>query len=164
MPGRKPKPTAYHKLTGGRKKTHRPLPENEPEPERLIKLPKPPPTLNSIGKKEWKRAGKEFLSVGVLNRMNLPAFEGLCISYQLLSESTIELGKTGFLIKAPSGYPIPSPYLSIQRNAMSHLNKWLVEFGATPSSATKVKVEKKKDTDPLADFLTKGKKLHKVKG
>lgn len=41
--GPPPKPTAIRKLEGNRE--HRPMPENEPEPEQLASLPEPPDHL-----------------------------------------------------------------------------------------------------------------------
>jgi phage terminase small subunit len=44
------------------------------------------------------------------------------------------------VIKAPSGYPIASPYLSIANTAMAQMTRLLVEFGMTPSSRSRVAV------------------------
>ena len=61
------------------------------------------------------------------------------------------------LIKAPSGYPIVSPYMSIANKAMIEMRKWLIEFGMTPSSRSRINLPaKEKEDNPLEKYL-KGK-------
>ena len=158
MKGRKPKPTKIHILEGGRKKTHRPLPKNEPKPDVPNKLPNAPKTLDAVGKKEWRRVGRELHKLGVLTELDLTAFEAYCATYSTWQEATERIQKTGVLIKAPSGYPIVSPYVSIANKAMIEMRKWLVEFGMTPSSRARVVVpNEKKESDPLEQYLNRGK-------
>lgn len=157
MKGRKPKPTKIHILEGGRKKTHRPLPKNEPQPDISEKLPAAPKTLDKNGKKEWRRVGKELHKLGVLTNLDLTAFEGYCSSYSIWLNATENIQKTGMLIKAPSGYPIVSPYMSIANKAMIEMRKWLIEFGMTPSSRSRINLPaKEKEDNPLEKYL-KGK-------
>lgn len=158
MKGRKPKPTKIHILEGGRKKTHRALPENEPKPDTLQKLPRAPKELSDVGKKEWKRTGKELQKLGLLTQIDLSAFHVYCETYSIWIDAIHNIHKLGMLIKAPSGYPMVTPYMSIANKASEKMAKFLTEFGMTPSSRSRINVPKpEKESDPLKEYLNRKK-------
>lgn len=162
-PGPKPKPTEVHELEGGSKKTHRPMPENEPKPERPDRPPPAPRYLCKVGKKEWRRISKILHKIGLLTDIDLVSLGAYCVCFATWINALKEIKKHGVLIKAQSGFPMQSPYLQIANKAMIEMRKWLVEFGMTPSSRSRVTVEKKQEVDPMEEFLNSGGKLKAVK-
>lgn len=135
-PGPHPQPTIQKKLRGN--PGHKPLPKNEPKPEVSQKIPSPPKHLNSVAKKEWKKQAKSLHPLGLLTKIDLTAFAAYCTTYAVWLDAQEKLEKTGLLIKAPSGYPVQSPYVSIANKTMSEMRKWLIEFGMTPSSRVRI--------------------------
>jgi P27 family predicted phage terminase small subunit len=56
------------------------------------------------------------------------------------------LEKSGLLFKTTSGYIQQSPLVAIVANSVEQVNKLCREFGLTPSSRTRLSVEKEKDS------------------
>jgi len=76
-----------------------------------------------------------------------------CESYAKYVDANKKIHKLGTIIKAPSGYPIPSPYLSIACKAFEEMRKMLVEFGMTPSSRAGIQSSKpKQKRNEFEDF------------
>lgn len=48
------------------------------------------------------------------------------------------LQRHGVVLKAPSGFPVQSPYLAIANRAMEQLRQLLSEFGMSPASRARV--------------------------
>lgn len=160
-PGPKPKATVIKKLQGNPGK--RKLPENEPIPDSTPKPPKAPRYLCKVGKKEWRRISKELHKMGLLTNIDLVSLGAYCSCFARWLDAMEQISKHGVLIKAQSGFPMQSPYLQISNKAMIEMRKWLVEFGMTPSSRSRVTVEKKQEIDPMEEFLNSGGKLKAVK-
>ena len=59
----------------------------------------------------------------------------------------------GLLIKAPSGYPIVNPYLSIANKAMLQIRAFLTEFGMTPSSRSRISAQPPNEEDEFEKFM-----------
>ena len=150
-PGPRPKPTALKKLDGNPGK--RPLPEGEPMPQISSSVPLPPKTLDAVAKAEWNRTAANLYKLGLLTENDLTAFMGYCVCFSHWVNALKEIEKNGVLIKAQSGFPVQSPWISIANKSMVEMRKWLVEFGMTPSSRTGINADKLKDDDG-ADLLT----------
>lgn len=160
--GPKPQPTELKRLRGN--PGRRPLPKNEPKPRVSSGLPRAPTYLDKKAQNEWRRMVKELHPIGLLTNIDLTALSAYCSSYSIWVDAITKIQKHGPLIKAQSGFPMQSPYLQIANKAQGEMRKWLIEFGMTPSSRTRVKPEKSGDKkDPLKEFQKKGKKLEAVK-
>ena len=154
MANPRPTPTRIKKLKGNPGK--RPLPKNEPKPDNPTRLPNAPGYLTKVGKSEWRRMGKQLFNLGLLSNIDLSAFGAYCQQYATWVEASEQVQKHGMLIKAQSGFPMQSPYFSIQAKAQAEMRKWLVEFGMTPSSRSRVEVDKRKAEDPMEAFFKGG--------
>ena len=160
--GPAPQPTVKRKLHGN--PGRRPYPKNEPKPEKSEKIPLAPRHLDKVAQKEWRRMAKELHPIGLLTNIDLTALAAYCSTYSLWVDAITKIQKHGPLIKAQSGFPMQSPYLQIANKSQAEMRKWMVEFGLTPSSRTRITVEKPKEKkDPLAEFQARGKKLEAVK-
>ena len=148
-PGPKSKPTKLKLLQGNPGK--RPLPKNEPKPKTDAAL-KSPKHLDAIAKKEWRRMAKQLHALGLLTDIDKTALAAYCTNYSLWVKASLEIQKTGMLIKAQSGFPMQSPYLQIANKAQGEMRKWLVEFGMTPSSRAGLNVETPKPKSKAQEF------------
>jgi len=159
--GPKPTPTKLKKLRGN--PGRRPLPKNEPQPAKSEKLPLAPRYLNKVAQKEWRRMVKELHPIGLLTNIDLTALGGYCACYADWIDAMGQVQEHGVVVKAQSGFPVQSPYLTIANKAMVEMRKWLVEFGMTPSSRSRVDAVKPEKESELEKFQKKGKQLEAVK-
>ena len=137
-PGTKPKPTKLKLLHGEKNKDR--INKNEPKPPPVA--PKCPEWLTGEAKKEWKRIAKDLEVLGLLTRLDMAALAGYCDAYGRWVEASRKLQEEGLVVKAKSGYPMQSPYLSIINTAIKDMKSFLVEFGMTPSSRSRITVGK----------------------
>lgn len=141
MRGRKPKPTALKKLAGNPGK--RALNNQEPQPK--VVLPTAPAHLKGDERIKWDELAKEFHDNGVLTALDLDALARYCVIFVRWVKAEQMVREKGEIIKTTNGNIIQNPYLSIANRALEQLNKLGAEFGMTPSSRSRVKME---STDP----------------
>ena len=137
--GRKRLPTKFHILNG----TDRPCRRNEyePTPEEYADIPKPPAHPSKSAKKEWKRMSKVLYASGLLTQLDFSQFAIYCQAWGRLVDAEKKIGETNMVVKTSNGNPINNPFMNIANTAMRDCRKFLSEFGMTPSSRTRIKVE-----------------------
>ena len=149
--GRKRIPTVIHLLQGGRAKTHRPLPANEPHPPAII--PKCPKHLDQEARKEWRRMAKELEPIGLLTNLDKAIFASYCQAWSTWVFATEKIREKGMVVMASTGTPMQNPYWPIINKANEQMVKALIEIGMSPSSRSRVKVPPPKEANPFDDFL-----------
>ena len=157
MAGRRPKPTNLHILQGGRKKTHRPLPKNEPQPKRGI--PKMPRWLKEfpVAVKEWKRESKELHEMGIITMADPGILANRCYLASQIQELAKDIKKEGRTESTIAGGTKANPKVT---QLMSYLTEYRQTgnlLGFDPSSRSRIKVPDKPKEDPTEDFLSEGK-------
>ncbi len=111
-------------------------------------IPTPPDKLSEEGSKEWLRILSSTVRVSNYIALNdLSAFEQHCTNYELLRQAIDELKENGNIIKGKV-----SPYFKVYNELLKNYNRSCQEFGLTPSSRTKIKIEPIKEHDPWDDF------------
>ena len=152
-PGRKPKPT-YIKLMRGNP-GRRPINRREPIPRGHSRVPRPPKSVadNLVAKKEWHRIGKELVRLNLLTKMDVVALEQYCCWYASWRHAYAMCQAEGAVIETKNGNLVQNPYLAIMRRCSEMLYRYMIEFGMTPSSRTRIEVETlpDPDSDPLFD-------------
>jgi P27 family predicted phage terminase small subunit len=151
MPGRKPKPTALKELAGN--PGHRPLNRREPKP---TGTPTCPSHLDADAKKEWRRISKELTSLGLLTSVDRAALAAYCSAWSRWVHADTQVQKFGAVIKSPkSGYPIQNPFVGVANTALDLMRKFLVEFGMTPASRSRIQVAPVAVAeDPFEEFMS----------
>lgn len=149
MQGRKPKPTALKLLAGNPGK--RALNHAEPKP-RVI-LPKPPEHLSDDEKNKWKLIVRELHPLGLITTIDKDALAMYCVIFVRWTKAEKMIRDKGEIIKTAAGNIIQNPYLSIANRALEQLNKIGAEFGMTPSSRSRVKVESLDPSHELEKML-----------
>ena len=169
MRGRKPKPTAIRKLEGNPGK--RALNEAEPQldPNRV---PTCPTHVRGPARDEWQRISRELQQAGILTVLDRAALAAYCTWYGRWVEAEDGVRKFGMLVAQPQatelqatlfGVTPPSepnpaalawnPYLAIANKSMTMMLKFLVEFGMTPSSRTRIHGLKQEERDEFEEFI-----------
>lgn len=152
MAGRKPKPTSIKLLNGNPGK--RPLNKNEPQ---FSGTPTCPEHLDSIAKIEWERISNELISVGLLTAVDRAALAAYCVAWSRWVSAEENVQKFGAVIKSPkSGFPIQNPYVGIANTALGLMHRFMIEFGLTPSSRSRINAATEghsKAADTFAVFM-----------
>ena len=131
--GRKPKPVELRVIEGNRE--HRKIPK-APKPRKNKNIPDPPGWLVKYAKTEWKRIVPELYNLGLLTKIDTTALEAYCQCYARWREAEEKL-KVEVSI-TDNGYESPSAYINISNKYSKEMRSYLVEFGMTPSSRTRI--------------------------
>ena len=134
MRGRKPIPTALRLVQGNPGK--RPL--NMAEPKPAHSMPTCPAHLSPTAKAEWKRLGREMHRLGIISQLDRAALAAYCQAYGRWTEAERKLKETPTLIKLPSGYIQPSPWLAIANKQLELMHRYLSDLGLSPVSRSRV--------------------------
>lgn len=148
-PGRRPKPTAQKQLEGSRIRHDV---RREPRPDGIPTCPK---HLDKGAKAEWRRISAELVKLGLLTSVDRAALAAYCAAYSRWADAEANVQKFGAVIKSPkSGFPIQSPYVGIANVSIDIMRKFLVEFGMTPASRTRISSDAPPtSTDPFSEFM-----------
>lgn len=143
--GPAPKPSKLKLLQG----THRPdrAPANEPDPE--VEAPSCPTWLHREAKREWRRIVPELVRLGLVAEVDRAALAAYCQAYATWWRMERDIDEHGDVqISARSGLESARPQVAMRDKALETMRKFLVEFGLTPSSRTRVSAaEKPKPTE-----------------
>ena len=158
--GRRPKPTALKKRDGnpGKRKL------NEKEPVAPPGVPAMPADLPLAAKKEWKRILPELRALGVLSTIDRAALAAYCHAYARWFQAETEILELGIVVREPilvagveTGYVRykKNPAVTISEGAMKLMKSFLIEFGMTPSSRSRLIVNEDatKPIDPAEKYF-----------
>lgn len=149
MRGRKPKPTKIKELEGNPGK--RALNKKEPKPELLI--PSCPAHLKGEARKEWNRIVKELHALGILTNVDRAALVVYCTAWADYVKACNKLEKEGYVIISDKGGMYQNPWVALQKRSMDQIMRFAAEFGMTPSSRSRVRVEKEDPAEELERLL-----------
>lgn len=136
MRGPKPTPSSILKGRG----TFRP---DRRRDELVLPVGSPPcpHSLVADARREYRRLAKLLGGLGVLTLGEPAALSLLAVSWARWEKAEAEIAKSGEVVTAPSGYPIPSPWLAISNRAHNQVLKLCEQFGLTPSARSRVTVK-----------------------
>lgn len=168
MAGRRPKPTAIKKLQGNPGK--RPLNQREPKPAAAV-ISVPRGRLPDDGKRLWRSLAPLLVNLKVLTEADLPALEMLCLHYAVARAALVEMlndGKVeveddqgnrytvseGIAVTAMGNQGIKKhPAASVFRENSTAFRMYLTEFGLTPASRVRLKMDTGEEEKSLAEML-----------
>lgn len=145
------KPTRLKVLQGNPGK--RPISKTEPKPAAVAKLGNAPRHLNRYGQREWRRMGTILQTMGLLTEIDLAAFEAYCATYGRWIQAELAVKEEGYTIITRAGNVIQNPNLGIANRALTEMRKWLIEFGLTPSSRSRISLQPEVKEDPFEAYL-----------
>ena len=135
--GRKNTPTALKKLKGNPGK--RALNEKEPKPD--VEIPECPAHLTGAAVVEWKRITKELQALGIISKIDRAALAVYCMAWLDFVYASKMVDDEGEVVTSEKGGKYQNPWVGIKTSAMDRLVRISAEFGMTPASRTKIKVE-----------------------
>lgn len=124
-------------------------PLNDREPTLPPAIPECPEYLDDEAKAEWFRTAKVLSDMGLLSLADRSALAAYCVVYSRWVHAEEQVKKFGSIVKSPEkGFPMKSPYLTVADQALESMRKFMVEFGLTPSSRSRIRVP---DNGPAKD-------------
>lgn len=124
-----------------------------PTPSEQFDVPPMELDGNAAGQAEWLRLAPLLRKSRHVTESDRGALIAMCIEWSRYIEATRKIQATGMVVQAPSGYPMPNPYLSIATKALAGCNKLWPELGLTPSSRSRVHAAQAENAvDPFAEF------------
>ena len=96
--------------------------------------------------------------MGLLTPADRTALAAYCTAYSRWVHAEEQARKFGTVVKSPvKGFPMKSPYLVVADQAMEAMRKFMVEFGLTPSSRSRIRIpDDPAAVDELKAFLEAG--------
>jgi P27 family predicted phage terminase small subunit len=156
--GPKPLPPNVHMLRGNPSKLSAGQLMDSLQPE--IEIPGCPPHLLPEARKEWRRITPELQRYGLISKLDRGALALYCQAWarwvwaeqqlqravalaqakQAEAEARGEIwaGGDGYTVPTPNGHLTYSPHWVIANKAMDQTNKFLADFGLSPSSRGRV--------------------------
>lgn len=156
--GPKSLPANVHMLRGNpsKKSAHELMDQLQPE----IEIPGCPSHLLPEARKEWRRITPELERYGLISKLDRGALALYCQAWarwvwaERQLQRAVELaeekrqareaagetwtGGDGYTVPTPNGHMTYSPHWVIANKAMEQVNKYLADFGLSPSSRGRV--------------------------
>lgn len=153
--GRRPVPSALNDLRGNpgkRAKNHL-----EPKPKSTVKKPPKLARNRPAVNRAWNKIAPELEELGLLTGLDALAFRMMLehgvISLEALHEMRMPDGTLQLSREDENGVERKHPMLQIFRDNSNMMLKYLQEFGMTPASRVRLKVEPEEREKSLADIL-----------
>lgn len=153
--GRKPTPTHLKVVTGN--PGRRPL--NDAEPNAVRSRPSCPAHASDKAKETWGYVCGMLDRMGILSEVDAIAIEMLCEAYADwlgAKRALAEFGSDYYQTENSAGGVMhrAHPAVATKADADRRIRGWLAEFGMTPSSRSRVKVDgEKAEDDPLSQYI-----------
>ena len=141
--GPKPKPTAIKIIEGRR--SHRPLPVNEPQAP--PGMPEIPDYLDDLALEEWEEMAAGLVAMGVLARTDKAVFSTYCVNFSIVRRARLGLQalfekssrpESALIYPDSKGILRPNPLLRVAADAEDRLLKAAAELGMTPSARARL--------------------------
>ena len=116
--------------------------KDAPKPGRASIL-EPPAHLNEIAAAEYARKAELLDRLGVFKEGDDVALAAYADAYARWVHAVELYNKTGPLVKDKKGNPARNPIAYAINNAVDTMYRFLTEFGLTPASRTRIKVDTK---------------------
>ena len=134
----RPKPTHLRILEGN--PGRRPFNLDEPQPKVPTRLPAPPRFLGPEGKVEWRRVVKQLVPLGLYTELDRSALAAYCESWDTWRQAQRDLADNGMTYRTANGQLRKSPCVAIADGSLAHMRAFMIEFGMTPASRSRVSV------------------------
>jgi P27 family predicted phage terminase small subunit len=129
----------------------RALNHKEPKPESVI--PKCPPHLKGAARTEWNRITKELYALKIISNIDRAALAVCCTAWADYVKACNKVEKEGEVIISDKGGLYQNPWVAIKKRSMDQVQKFYAEFGMTPSSRSRVKIEDASGEEELEKML-----------
>jgi P27 family predicted phage terminase small subunit len=152
MAGRRPKPLAMHRAGGNPSKLTKEELRGANNPDVKPGIPEMPRGLPKAGQREWHNMAPMLLDLGVLAVTNGKALWGYCMAYAIVEACAEHIEENGLFVETMHGLSA-NPALPTMNKYLATMKSYLIEFGLTPASVSKLKIQKKSEADPYDKIM-----------
>lgn len=143
-------------------------PLNRREPTVNAALPSCPTWLAKEAKREWRRLARELNAAGLLATVDRAALAAYCQLWARWVAIEAELvltvpGKDGKPVpkykmvgSTDKGYEFVNPLFGLALQTLKAMKQYMVEFGMTPSSRSRIRIDAPQEEKSLAEILFEG--------
>jgi P27 family predicted phage terminase small subunit len=137
MPGPRRQPTALRVMRGnpGKRRINHHEPQHGP-----FSTACPAELTDPVAQAEWTRVAPGLILCGQVTVVDRAALMGYCQKYAQWQALEQEAMKHPFLVRAPTGYPIPNPALGMANKTFKLMLQAAAELGMTPAGRSRVSV------------------------
>lgn len=141
MRGRKPVPTVLRLLRNNPGK--RAINVDEPIPARLATDVPPELAEDPVAKEEWERTVVPAINRGQITAADRASAIAYCDTWSIWRSLTAEAKKHPHVVAVgPNKHPMPNPARGMANKQLQNLMKINAELGLTPSSRSRVTIDK----------------------
>ena len=112
-----------------------------------------PRELSAAAKREWRRVARDLYEAGLLTVVDRAVLAAYCQAWANWIKAETAAEREGDVVITSNGNPIQNPWRSIANKQWELTVKAAVEFGMTPSSRSRIRVEKPEKKESLAEIL-----------
>ena len=162
--GPKPAPISVRKLRAKGETLERLEQKEKALPPVKVAIPNVPKSVShdEIASALWKKLSKTLKQMRVITVNDCEALEGLCLSYSRAQQAEEHIAEHGVMLNHPIRGWMANPAVAMARHEWTEVRKFAAEFGLTPSSRERVRMEPLDDDAPNSkknesaeDFLFK---------
>lgn len=135
---------------------------NAKEPRPIARIPDCPRHLTGVARAEWTRIARILFRLHVITDLDRAALAAYCSAYADYVKASNKLKTQGEVIKSAEGNGYQNPWTGIKKRSMDQMVKFGAEFGLTPSSRVRLRVdgtdveeEKERNLFPNANKVSK---------
>jgi len=153
--GRKPVPVEVQIAHGDPRKIgkHKLRELQERQPQAPDGLPECPEHLSGLAAEAWANWTADLAAMGLSKHPDAIMLEGACVAYARAVEADEMVRKEGLIVGGLED-PKAHPAIGISEKSWRQVRSFCTEFGLTPSSRTRLALDKGADQGPsLADLL-----------
>ena len=88
----------------------------------------------------WRTQGGALWDLGVLTKLDEPAFFALCETYERYRRAKRSLAEQGYVVETTAGNLIQNPHLGIMNTALKQLIGMMARFGMTPTDRARLDI------------------------
>lgn len=154
MRGRKPLPTELHELNGNPSKIDIEA-RKDAEPKPIKGTPPKPKSMSKDANETWDYLCKHLEQMGILAESDQMAISMLCKNWSLLLEAECHINDEGSIIDV-NGQLQKNQWFKVKEETEKTIIKLLTEFGLTPSSRSRIAIQKLGDKpgEAIMKFIT----------
>lgn len=151
--GRRPKPTNLLKFEGGYRKDRH---GDGISPDPRAEIPDPPKALGKgEALAEWNRITALLIETKCVTKLDRASLAAYCLEWAryVNANNKLRFGKT-LMAESTKGTKMPHPLLRVSDRALSNMLRICMEFGLTPASRSRLRVQAMAEQeDPLERLI-----------
>jgi P27 family predicted phage terminase small subunit len=121
-------------------------------------VPDPPDHLDERAKAKFTQVAEMLARHGIMTELDANAIARFAVVWCRWIDAEEEIKKRGPIVKTAADNVIQNPFLAVANKCLLQMAQIESEFGLTPSSRSRIRMEMPSDTvDPFEEYLNRGK-------